>query len=175
MKGKPVLCKSLVVGVIILFVGIGIQPAFAVTSNSTGNKDDCNLCPKINKQQIDKLITRLDKYEKYDIQSVLSTQNPIKEEIFQSLSKKITSDEKLSSNSSICEFLEKYFLGLFLRAVLFSILFDIIYETFFPLFSISLDIFYEIYMAKFMVVLGILVNLSFLYDCPEWPWPPPYV
>ena len=30
MKGKPVLYKSLVVGVIVLFIGMGIQPAVAV-------------------------------------------------------------------------------------------------------------------------------------------------
>jgi len=30
MKGNPVLYKTLVVGVIVLFIGVGIQPAFAV-------------------------------------------------------------------------------------------------------------------------------------------------
>ena len=50
------ICKILVVAVIILFIGIGIQPAFAVTSDTSESEDDCNLCPKkVSNQHYDKV------------------------------------------------------------------------------------------------------------------------
>ena len=169
------LYKTLVVGVILLFVGVGIQPAFAVTPNSADSEDDCNLCPKVRKSHLDRLNSLKNRLKKNDNQlSVLSNHNPKVEEEFQGLSDKITTHEKLSSNSSICDFLYNYFLFIFLKCVLFNILDDFIYNIFFPFFSISLYLFYELYMAKFFFVLSILVNLSFLFDCPEWYWPPPY-
>jgi hypothetical protein len=38
MSRNPVLYKSLVVGVIVLFIGVGIQPAFAITDNGENIK-----------------------------------------------------------------------------------------------------------------------------------------
>jgi hypothetical protein len=47
MEGKSALLyKALVVGVIVLFVGMGVQPAFAVTQDTSNGEDDCNLCAK---------------------------------------------------------------------------------------------------------------------------------
>jgi hypothetical protein len=46
MVKTPVLYKSLVVGVIVLFIGVGIQPAFAVTPD-TSDSDDCDICPAV--------------------------------------------------------------------------------------------------------------------------------
>jgi hypothetical protein len=37
----------LVVGVIVLFIGMGVQPAFAVTPISVENENDCDLCPSL--------------------------------------------------------------------------------------------------------------------------------
>jgi hypothetical protein len=50
MNKKPVLYKTLIIGVIILFVGVGVQPAFAV--DVSNNEDECNLCPKVSKKNI---------------------------------------------------------------------------------------------------------------------------
>jgi len=47
MEGKSALLyKTLVLGVIVLFVGMGVQPAFAVTQDTSNGEDDCNLCAK---------------------------------------------------------------------------------------------------------------------------------
>jgi hypothetical protein len=71
MSKNPVLYKTLVVGVIILFIGIGIQPAIAVTPN-TSDSNDCDICPSI-----EDLIDRKD-VKKY--QELLDKINSLKEE-----------------------------------------------------------------------------------------------
>ena len=43
---QRIICKTLAVAVIILFLGVGVQPAIAVTPETTDIEDDCNLCPK---------------------------------------------------------------------------------------------------------------------------------
>jgi hypothetical protein len=86
MSKNPVLYKSLAVSVIVLFIGLGIQPAFAITSNSIESDDDCNLCPKASKKHIDRLINLLDRLERYDTQlSELFNQYPEFEEKYQEI------------------------------------------------------------------------------------------
>jgi len=48
-RNPALLYKILVVGVIVIFIGIGIQPAFAFTPNISNN--NCELCPKIDSEQ----------------------------------------------------------------------------------------------------------------------------
>ncbi|UCF49472.1 MAG: hypothetical protein JSU91_06920, partial [Thermoplasmatales archaeon] len=43
MKGNPVLYKTLVVGVIVLFIGIGVQPAFADTQLEEKDENYVNI------------------------------------------------------------------------------------------------------------------------------------
>jgi hypothetical protein len=58
------------------------------------NKDNCELCPKVSNQQINRLINLLDKLEKYDNQLlVLSKQYPELEDKYQKVSE-ITTDFK---------------------------------------------------------------------------------
>jgi len=77
MTKKPVLYKSLVVGVIVLFIGVGIQPAFAVTPDISKSDDDCNLCPKKGTLQnlplIANILDRLDKFESKQVKEEIST------------------------------------------------------------------------------------------------------
>jgi hypothetical protein len=64
MGDNRMVSKGLAVAVIILFVGIGIQPAFAVNvSNITmyDDRHDCEICPKISKQNIDRLGSLINK------------------------------------------------------------------------------------------------------------------
>ena len=174
MSRNPVLYNSLVVGVIVLFIGIGIQPAFAVTTD-VSDSDVCDICPKVSKSYIFRIRRMIDRLVKYDNQlSGLFNHILKNDEEFLDLHDKITPPEKISSNNSICNLIYNYFIVLFLRAVLFSMLLEKIYDTFFPLFSTILDIIYELLMAKFIFVSAILVNLNFLFDCPDWYWPPPY-
>ena len=47
MKRNPIIMhRMLVIGVIVLIIGLGIQPAFAVKFNTTDSKEDCSLCSK---------------------------------------------------------------------------------------------------------------------------------
>ena len=92
MKGKPTLLyKVLVVGVLVLFIGIGIQPAFAVTPTTDSN-DDCNLCEKkVSKSQLTLLRNLLNWVEKYDTKlSILFKQYPEFNEKNQELSESIS-------------------------------------------------------------------------------------
>ena len=101
MEIKPfILYKTLVVGVIFLFVGIGIQPAFAVSSNVSEEKD-CNLCAKKNSKShlvlISGLLSIIEKYENQ--LSVLSEQSPQIDEQYQQLSTAITIfSEEINNN-----------------------------------------------------------------------------
>ena len=54
MKQRTI-CKTLAVAVILLFIGVSVNPAIAVKSDSTDSDDDCDLCPKVSNQQIYKL------------------------------------------------------------------------------------------------------------------------
>jgi len=51
MKEK-IICKTLTVAVILLFLGLVIQPSVAVQLDTSENEEDCKLCPKISKQNI---------------------------------------------------------------------------------------------------------------------------
>jgi hypothetical protein len=52
--GVKYMKKVVVVGIILLFISVGIQPAFAVTSETIDNDDNCNLCPNISQKHIDR-------------------------------------------------------------------------------------------------------------------------
>jgi hypothetical protein len=106
MKGKPVMYKFLVVGVIVLFIGIGIQPAFAIELEQPFN-DDCEICPKkVSKQHLILLEILLNKMEKYDNQlSVLSKLNPEVEEKYQEILERITTLQDLDPSNEFCDFL----------------------------------------------------------------------
>ena len=83
--------KTLIVGVIVLFIGVGIQPAFAVTPNDSDSEDDCNLCPKVSNLHLVRLKNLLNRLEKYDnILSALSKHYPEFEERYQELSDRLT-------------------------------------------------------------------------------------
>ena len=86
-KQRDLFYKTLVIGVIVLFIGLGIQPAFAVTLDTFDFEDDCEICPKLSKQHIVRIKSLLDRLEKYDNElSVLSKLNPENEEKYQELS-----------------------------------------------------------------------------------------
>ena len=57
-----------VVGITLLFLGVGIQPAIADVSNISisGNDDDCNLCPKGSNKQLVKLKSVVNILENHD-------------------------------------------------------------------------------------------------------------
>jgi hypothetical protein len=93
MEIKPViLYKTLVVGVIFLFVGIGIQPAFADGSNFSDSDIGCNLCAeKVSKSHLGFINGLLNIIVKNENQlSTFSKQYPQIDEQYQELSNAIT-------------------------------------------------------------------------------------
>jgi hypothetical protein len=55
IKSPAVLYKTLIVGIIVLLIGVGIQPAFANNVNiSTSNfsEDDCDICQPVSKKHL---------------------------------------------------------------------------------------------------------------------------
>ena len=94
MEGKPALLyKPLVVCVIVLFIGVGIQPAIATIENNSIEKDeDCNLCAKkVSKSQLLLLKSLLNIIDRQiNKLSIISKQNPILEKKYPELFTKIT-------------------------------------------------------------------------------------
>ncbi|UCF49412.1 MAG: hypothetical protein JSU91_06610 [Thermoplasmatales archaeon] len=104
MKGNPVLYKTLVVGVIVLFIGIGVQPAFAVTKDISDSDDDCDICPKVSKSHLLLIKSFLKRLEKYDDESsVLSKLNPEIEEKYQEISYAFSSLSNINKESDFDE------------------------------------------------------------------------
>jgi hypothetical protein len=46
MKQK-IICKTLAVAVIILFIGVGVQPVIATVEPKTSDNGDCDICPSL--------------------------------------------------------------------------------------------------------------------------------
>ena len=87
-RNPDLLYKTLVVGVIVLFIGVGIQPAFADVSNisKSESNENCDICPSI-----EDLVDNED-VKKY--QKLLDKINSLKEE-----------DEELNSNTPLCDWI----------------------------------------------------------------------
>ena len=49
---ERMLSKGLAVGVILLFIGISIQPAIAVNPISIDSEEDCDICPSVSKKHM---------------------------------------------------------------------------------------------------------------------------
>jgi hypothetical protein len=87
MEGKSaVLYKFLVVGVIVLFIGVGLQPGIAidVSKSISDSEDDCNLCPRVSNQHNDSVEVII------NILSGLLKQYPTAEDELQNLKEEIT-------------------------------------------------------------------------------------
>ena len=92
--------NGLVVGVILLFIGVGIQPAMAVNPDTSDSEDDCNLCPKVSSLHLVRLKSLLNRIEKYDnILSVLSKKYPEVAEKYQELLERITTFKEMNQES----------------------------------------------------------------------------
>jgi len=108
-KMRDLLSKTLVVGVIVLFIGVAVQPAFADVSNTSvsDNDDGCNLCAKkVSKQHLTLIESLLNRLEKYDNQLlVLSKQYPEFEEKYQLVKEEISTLKELNGEGNFCNLL----------------------------------------------------------------------
>lgn len=103
--------KILVIGITVLFLGIGIQPAIAEIplSNDSEDEEECDICPKLNNIQLFKIKSLLLRLETLVNElSVISKKDPIVELKYQEFSKRfsvlkeINMDYMLYSFYSLC-------------------------------------------------------------------------
>lgn len=160
--------NGLVVGVVLLFIGVAIQPAIAVNPISSDNDDECNLCAKkVSKSQLALLKNSLNRIEKYDIQlSALSKLKPEVAEEYQELSDRITTFTETSKEFNfdwdfpiICKILAYLSLPFFIVSyILYPILLRI------PDGSLLWYLWIPIELLLFFPV-----TVLFLFNCIEFP------
>ncbi|UCF49061.1 MAG: hypothetical protein JSU91_04745 [Thermoplasmatales archaeon] len=68
MKSR-IICKPLAVAVIVLFLGLAVQPSVAVQQDTTDSEDDCDICPT--GSIVYKLVKEEDKQKLSDIINTL--------------------------------------------------------------------------------------------------------
>ena len=160
---KPrIICKCLAVAVILLFIGLGVQPAIAITPNTSDSEDDCNLCPKkISKLPLSLIEKLLDRREKYNNHlSVLSKYCPELEDKYQDFYYRILEQNQLLRNykqdksngrESICNLLGFHIWNLAVRDVFFTNLADdLIYTN--PILGIISYILAYMYYFRILII-----------------------
>ena len=179
MEKKPTLLyKTLVFGVIVLFIGVGIQPAFANTHDTYENEDDCELCAKkVSKSQLTLLKNLLNRLEKYDDQlPALSELNPEFKEKYQEaynkliIFKKLINEFKSDSSNSNNIFLCLPLLILFVSASLVLVFLNPIYWKF--EYNLLINIILTIIQIPFDIISLSALTLGEKLNCWEIPWPP---
>ncbi len=101
MPNNKIWKKGLVVGIIVLFIGVGIQPAFAnevsITNKTSEVEEDCNCNPVSNLHliRLERMLNRVESYT--NIISIFSYRNPVIKEKFEELSNEITSLREMNN------------------------------------------------------------------------------
>jgi len=151
--------KGLAIAVIILFVGVGIQPAYAINSDASEIDDDCNLCLKVNKQFVFKIKSLICKIEvNRNKLSKLSKYNPDIEEKFTKISSRFSFLKQFSENYVL------YWNFPFICSYLFVVQLSLILFQFLFLFNKDFPI------SDFMI--EIIDVLGFKLGCPWYIHPP---
>ena len=89
--------NGLVMVVILLFVGVAVQPGIAVNLISTDNEEDCDICPKVSKTHLVRLKSLIDKVETLNNNiSLMSRLNPEVVEKYQELYERITTLKEMN-------------------------------------------------------------------------------
>ena len=175
MPNNKIWKKSLVVGIIVLFIGVGFQPAFAnevsITNKSEVEEDcDCQPVSNLHLIRLERMLNRLEIHTK--ILSVISKYNSEIAEKYQEISNRILTLVSINEESVICDFLEslnnKYYDKIFnLYEKLDSLEpFPRLYLLFLPFYGIIV----EIYWGIMMVIFTIAAYLHFLNIECEWVW-----
>jgi hypothetical protein len=159
--------KILAVGIIIMFISVGVHPAFAVNTRQSivdkASEDDCG-CEDIDKKQLDELEKQLNRLEVYSkLILVLSKHNPELSELSEELSNRITILMTLNGdNTAICLILYSMatvIASLALPFLPFLYIFPedgVLYNILFSYLNILDNIFYQIW------------DLMFDYNCPPF-------
>jgi hypothetical protein len=163
--------KGLAVAVIILFLGLTVQPSVAVQPETTDNNDDCDLCPKkVSKSHLSLIKNSLNRLEKYDNQLlILSKYYPEFEEKFQELSEEIATLKEINKELSLWNFpiICKITALLFYHQLrTFSNFSELLYS--FRNNQIILIFLSAWGLIKGMIFITTWVILEIL-NCPQWP------
>jgi hypothetical protein len=119
--------NALVVGVILLFVGVAVQPSIAVNPISSDNEEDCNICPKVSKTHLVRLKSLINRVETLDKKlSVVSKHNPESTEKYQEISDRITTIKEMSK-----ELITDWKYPIICSFLIISILFRIVKANFY--------------------------------------------
>jgi len=138
--------NGLAVGVILLFIGVTVQPAIAVNPISSDNEENCNICPKISKLQL------VEKYQ--ELSDSITT--------FTEMNKKINPVTTREDNQTICKILW-IVLGVFVGPL---IILDKILTSFegTKLWNILEPIFY-LFITLLTVLSDIITDKIYKFDC----------
>ena len=157
------------IGIVILFLGVTIQPAIATVESKTSD-DDCNLCSKkVSKSHLERLTTLFERLEKCDNQlSEQSKLYPELEEKYQDLSNRFTT---LTLLNEIIKLNSNWFLGyivicsFLLVAIIILLIPEIILENLVEKYPALYELYEDISNITYE-----LDNLFFgVYQCKSWP------
>ena len=162
MKHKTI-CNALAVAVIILFLGVGINPAIATVEPETSD-EDCNICPNVSNQPIDRIKNLVDKIEKNKNKlSILSKNNPEVKAKYNEIYNRFLVLKEISENyifywdfPVICSSL---------IILQYSLILVLIIAWFY------IRIYHDFPLVEAM--LGVMDGLGFVFNCP-WYDPPPH-
>ncbi|UCF49034.1 MAG: hypothetical protein JSU91_04610 [Thermoplasmatales archaeon] len=168
-RNPAMLYKTLVVGVIVIFIGVGIQPAVAELSNisKSDSKDDCNLCPKkISKSHIILIESLLNRLEKYDNKlSILFKNNPEIEKRNKAFSNRFLILKEINKNFIF--YWNFPIICTFLNILIYSYIFLIIFALF------IVRIYHD--FPFFHILIDVIIPLGFKLNCSWYIEPPPHL
>ena len=156
---KSLLNKFLAVGIIVLFIGVGIQPVFAVD-----NKKNCLYCELdyIDVIKIEKQIKKLQTYSKLLL--VLSKENTEFRVLSNTISNHVSKLSELDlNNEEICAILFLFF------AISMGIIYSL--TEIISIFPDS-NLWKALFLIPVYIVLGFILINNYLYEkynCPEFP------
>ena len=166
----------LAIGIVVLFIGVGIHPAFAVnTKQSMVNKvsvEDCG-CGEVSDTdlvKVDRLLDRVDVYNKLLL--VLSKHHPELREMSEELSNQLSNINKLYDEFNtdilqqikrpICYILEPLYVIIF---IIWAFAFEISYLAILVYDSVLLLIIFVPILIALFPIMSFLVKMIVKYDC----------
>ncbi len=168
---KKLYCKILAIGIIILFIGAGIHPAFAVENKPSmvnkASEEECWECKEVNDRQLVVLERQLNRLEVYSkLLLVLSRYNPELREISEELLKEISTLKEELAYEPPYPILCKIFWGLYIGLYPIVVIIQTLYEYFPNLREIIYNI-ASIIVLNYYIIQGLAFGFCGLF--PDYP------
>jgi hypothetical protein len=146
--------KGLVVGIVVLFIGVVVQPAYAVDTKQSiddNMSEDCKECNEVSDANLIKLKSLLNRIEqRTKLLLVLSKNNPEIKDNYDKLADTISKLNTLGLREAIC---------IWLSAIIIDIMFNIL--------PYYLELIYEYWMA-YRFILSFLTSCIFMMYVGLW-------